>query len=153
MFVNNREVLKGLALNTGTTSAPTYTEMCTTTEMTCSIDLEEQDWYVWCDAIQRSLITGAAISFETTVKFDVTNKACMSIIDKIHTLLVEGSVAQFNNQTIQLEVLKSVADGVLTYTKYNVPCVLNFSELGGAAEDASEFGLTIKVIGKSTIAE
>ena len=153
MFVNNREVLKGLSLNTGTTSTPTFTEMCTTTEMTCSIDLEQQDWYVWCDAIQRSLITGAAISFETTVKLDVSNKACMSMIDKIHTLLTEGTVAQFNNQIIQIEVLKSVTEGVLTYIKYNVPCVLNFSELGGGAEDTSEYSLTIKVSGKSTVAE
>ena len=122
-FTNNREVIKGLSINTGTTSDPVYTEMCTSTEVTLATDLEQQDFYTFCDAIQRSIITGAAISIETTVKIDMNNSA------------ITGLLAN-----------------ALTYTKYQVPCTLNFSELGGAAEDASEFSLTIVVTGKGTVA-
>lgn len=151
-YVNNREVIKGLALNTGTSASPTYTEMCTTSEVSLGTDLEQQDFYVFCDAIQRSLITGASISLETTVKIDMNNTAIQGVLGNIHTLLKNGTVAQFNNQTIQFELLTGVEEGALTYTKYNAPCVLNFSDLGGAAEDSGEFSLTIVITGKATVA-
>lgn len=150
-FTNNREVIKGLSINTGTTVAPTYTEMCTSTEVTLATDLEQQDFYTFCDAIQRSIITGAAISIETTVKIDMNNSAITRLLGMIHTLLKDGTVAQFNNQTVQFELLTGVETNALTYTKYQVPCTLNFSELGGAAEDASEFSLTIVITGKGTV--
>lgn len=150
-FTNNREVIKGLSINTGTTVAPTYTEMCTSTEVTLATDLEQQDFYTFCDAIQRSIITGAAIIIETTVKIDMNNSAITRLLGMIHTLLKDGTVAQFNNQTVQFELLTGVETNALTYTKYQVPCTLNFSELGGAAEDASEFSLTIVITGKGTV--
>lgn len=152
-FVNNRQVIKGLALNTGTSTVPAYTEMCTETETTLATDFEQQDFYIYCDAIQRSIITGVAMSIETTVKLDINNTAIQGLIAKIHALLKDGDIAQFNNQLIQFELLTGVEEGVLTYTKYNVPVILNFSELGGAAEDASEFALTIVINGKGTVAE
>lgn len=150
-FVNNRQVIRGLALNTGTSTVPAYTEMCTETEVTLATDFEQQDFYIYCDAIQRSIITGVAMSIETTVKLDINNTAIQGLIAKIHTLLKDGDIAQFNNQLIQFELLTGVDEGVLTYTKYNVPVILNFSELGGAAEDASEFALTIVINGKGTV--
>ena len=150
-FTNNREVIKGLSINTGTTAAPEYTEMCTSTEVTLATDLEQQDFYTFCDAIQRSIITGAAISIETTVKIDMNNSAITGLLGMIHTLLKDGTVAQFNNQTVQFELLTGVEANALTYTKYQVPCTLNFSEIGGAAEDASEFSLTIVITGKGTV--
>lgn len=150
-FTNNREVIKGLSINTGTTAVPEYTEMCTSTEVTLATDLEQQDFYTFCDAIQRSIITGAAISIETTVKIDMNNSAITGLLGMIHTLLKDGTVAQFNNQTVQFELLTDVEANALTYTKYQVPCTLNFSELGGAAEDASEFSLTIVITGKGTV--
>ena len=70
---------------------------------------------------------------------------------KIHTLLKNGTIAQFNNQLVQFELLSGVQEGVLEYTKYKVPCVLNFAELGGAAEDSSEFSLTIVINGKGEV--
>ena len=121
-FVNNREVIKGLSINTGTTSAPEYTEMCTTTEITFGTDLEQQDFYVFCDAIQRSIITGVAMNIETTVKLDINNKSIQTLVGMIHTLLAQGSIAQFNNQSVQFELLTGVQEGALTYTKYTVPC-------------------------------
>lgn len=150
-YVNNRQVITDLAINTGTSAAATYTTMCTTTEVTLSTDFEQQDFYTFCDAIQRSVITGAAMSIETTVKLDINNTAIQNLLNKIKTLLTDGDIAQFNNQTIQFNLLTGVNEGVLEYTKLQVPAVLNFSELGGAAEDASEFSLTIVINGKGTV--
>lgn len=152
-FVNNRQVIRGLALNAGTSAKSEYTEMCTETEVTLATDFEQQDFYIYCDAIQRSIITGVAMSIDTTVKLDINNTAIQGLIAKIHALLKDGDVAQFNNQSIQFELLTGVEGGVLTYTKYNVPVILNFSELGGAAEDASEFALTIVINGKGTVVQ
>lgn len=150
-YMSNRDLIKGLSLNTGTSSAPALTEMCTTTEVTFNTELEQQDFYVFCDAIQRSIITGVAMSIETTVKLDINNTAIQELIGKIHTLLKDGTIAQFNNQLVQFELLSGVQEGVLEYTKYKVPCVLNFAELGGAAEDSSEFSLTIVINGKGEV--
>ena len=150
-YVNNREVIKNLSLNTGTSGEPVFTSMCTTSEVGLTTDFEQQDWYVFCDAIQRSLITGVAMSIETTVKIDVNNTAITGILGNIHALIKNGSVAQFNNQLVQFELLTGVEQNALTYTKYKVPVVLNFSDLGGAAEDSGEFTLTIVINGKGEV--
>lgn len=150
-YLNNREVIKNLGLNTGTSTTPKFTNLCTMTEATIGVEFEEQNWYVFCDAIQRSILTGVAMNIELTVKLDIQNEAIQDLLAKIHTMLAEGTIAQFNNQLVQFELLKGVESGILSYTKYQVPCVLNFSELGGAAEDASEFGLTISINGKGTV--
>lgn len=150
-YVNNREVIKNLSLNTGTSTAPEFTNMCTTSEVGLTTDFEQQDWYVFCDAIQRSLITGVAMSIETTVKIDMNNTAITGILGNIHALIKDGSVAQFNNQLVQFELLTGVEQNTLTYTKYKVPVVLNFSDLGGAAEDSGEFTLTIVINGKGEV--
>ena len=150
-YMSNRDLIKGLSLNTGTSSVPVFTEMCTTTEVTFNTELEQQDFYVFCDAIQRSIITGASISIDTTVKIDMNNASIVKILGDIHTLIKDGTVAQFNNQLVQFELLTGVQEGALTYTKYKVPCTLNFSDLGGAAEDSGEFALTIVVTGKGEV--
>ena len=116
-YMSNRDLIKGLSLNTGTSSAPAFTEMCTTTEVTFNTELEQQDFYVFCDAIQRSIITGVAMSIETTVKLDINNTTIQELIGKIHTLLKDGTIAQFNNQLVQFELLSGVQEGVLEYTK------------------------------------
>ena len=150
-YVNNREVIKNLSLNTGTSQAPVFTSMCTTSEVGLTTDFEQQDWYVFCDSIQRSLITGVAMSIETTVKIDMNNTAITGILGNIHALIKNGSVAQFNNQLVQFELLTGVEQNALTYTKYKVPAILNFSDLGGAAEDSGEFTLTIVINGKGEV--
>lgn len=150
-YVNNREVIKNLSLNTGTSSAPEFTAMCTTTEVGLATDFEQQDWYVYCDAIQRSIITGVAMSIDTTVKIDMNNASIVKMLGDIHTLIKDGTVAQFNNQLVQFELLTGVQEGALTYTKYKVPCTLNFSDLGGQAEDSGEFTLTIVITGKGEV--
>ena len=150
-YVNNREVIKNLGLNTGTSSAPTFTAMCTTTEVGLTTDFEQQDWYVFCDAIRRSILTGVALSIDTTVKIDMNNASIVKILGDIHSVIKNGTVAQFNNQLVQFELLTGVQDGALTYTKYKVPCTLNFSDLGGAAEDSGEFALSIVITGKGEV--
>lgn len=150
-FVNNRQVIRGLSINTGTSTEQEYTEMCTETEVSLATDFEQQDFYTFCDAIQRSILTGVAMTIETTVKLDINNKAIQTLLGKIKTLLTTGEIAQFNNEKIQFELLTGVNGGVLEYTKFEVPAILNFSELGGSAEDASEFSLTIVINGKGSV--
>lgn len=149
-FLNNREIIKDLGINTGTSANPVYTTMCTTSEIELTTDFETTDFYVFCDAIQRTLVTGSAISLDTTVKLDVNNTAIRTIIDKIHTLLASGEVAQFNNQTIQFSLISGVDDDTLEYTTYTAPATLVFSDLGGAAEEEGEFSLEIHLNGKAT---
>lgn len=151
-FVNNREVIKNLSINTGTTGEPTYTPMCTTSEVGLTTDLEEKDFYVFCDAIKRSIVTGAKLSIDCTVKIDMNNTAIQNILGNVHDLIQNGTVAQFNNVMVQFELLETVEENALTYQKYNVPVVMKFSDLGGASEDEGEFALEMVINGKGTIA-
>lgn len=150
-FINNRELIKNLALNTGTSSSPTFTEMCTTSEVTVNTEFEEKTFYVFCDAIQRAILTGVAMGLDTTVKIDMNNTAIQSVLGNIKILISTGSIAQFNNQLIQFELLTGISEGVLEYTKFQVPANLKISDLGGAAEDGGEFSLEITFNGKGTI--
>lgn len=150
-FLNNRDVIKSIALNTAETSSPaSWTPMCTMTEITLNTELEVQDFYVFCDAIKRKLVTGADLSIDTTVKLDINNIAIQKLLSKIHSLIKDGTIAQFNNQLVQIELLEKVSGAQLTYKKYNVPCSLIFNSLGGSAEDTSEFELTVAISGKAT---
>lgn len=150
-FVNNREVIKNLSINTGTSSTKEFTSLCTTSEVGLTTDLEEKDFYVFCDAIKRSLITGAKLSIDCTVKIDMNNSAIVSVLGNIHSLIRDGEVAQFNNILVQFELLEKVTDSVLTYKKYEVPVVMKFSDLGGASEDEGEFALEMAINGKGTV--
>ena len=147
-FLNNREIIKKLALNTGTTSTPTFTEMCTTSEVGLTTDFEKQDFFVFCDAIKRSIITGVSLAIECTVKIDMNNVAIQKTLGNIHALIKQGTVAQFNNQLVQFELIEAVEEGVLTYKKYQVPVNLEFSDLGGAAEYSAEYSLVLNINGK-----
>ena len=42
-FINNRELIKNLAINTGTSQNPVYTPICTTSEVGVETELEEKD--------------------------------------------------------------------------------------------------------------
>ena len=150
-YLNNRQFIKGLAVNTGTSQNPTFTTMCTASELTFNTEFEEKTWYVFCDAIQRALKTGVAMSIEGTVKIDVNNTAIVALLGDIHTLISTGEIAQFSNQLMQFELLTGISNGVLEYTKYQVPVSFSLSDLGGAAEDEADFGITINIIGKGTV--
>lgn len=150
-YINNRQFIKGLAVNTGTSQNPTFTTMCTASELTFNTEFEEKTFYVFCDAIQRALKTGVAMSIEGTVKIDMNNTAIVALLGDIHTLISTGEIAQFSNQLMQFELLTGINNGVLEYTKYQVPVSFSLSDLGGPAEDEGDFGITINIIGKGTV--
>lgn len=150
-FISNRDFIKNLAINTGTTSNPVFTTMCTTSEIAIDTDLETKDFYVFCDALQRRITTGAAVTLSGTVKIDVNNAAIVGLLGDIHSLIKDGSISQFNNQLIKFDLLTGVNEGVLEYTTYQVPVSLTLSDLGGAAEDEGEFSFEMPFNGKGTV--
>lgn len=148
-YITNRELIKGLAFNTGTTQAPTYTEACTSTEITLETDFNEVSWYVFCDAIQRKLLTGVGLSLNGTLKLDVNNSGDRQLLTKIHTLLTSGTLSQFTDK-VRFELLSGVSTNTLTYTKYEANATIKLSSIGGSAEDVSEFAYEIAINGVAT---
>lgn len=106
--------------------------------------------YVFCDALQRKVITGASVTLTGTLKLDVNNTGDIAFLDKVHTLIADGEVAQFSGVQIQFDLLSGVSNGTLEYTTYQAQVSLNISDLGGAAEDEAEFGFEMQLIGKAT---
>lgn len=149
-FLNNREVIRNLALNTGTSAVPVFTNFCTTSEVNLEIDTENKEFYVFCDAIKRSVITGAKLTLKGTIKIDMNNSSIIAMLGDIHTLIKDGSVAQFNNQLVQFELIEKITGDVLTYVKYQVPVTLKLSDIGGNAEDEGDFGFEMTINGKGT---
>ena len=150
-YITNRELVKNLQINTGTSANPTYTPICTTSEISIETDFEEKDWYVFCDVLQRKILTGASVVLSGTLKLDVNNAGDIALLGKVHTLLANGEIAQFNNQQIKFDLLSSVASDVLTYTTYTANVVFSLSDIGGNAEDESEFGFEMTLIGTATV--
>jgi hypothetical protein len=149
-FINNRELVKNLAINTGTTESKVFTPICTTSEVGIETELEEKDFYVFCDALQRKVITGASVTLTGTLKIDMNNTGDIAILDKVHTLIGDGEVSQFSNVEIQFDLLSGQTGGVLEYTTYQANVSLNVSDLGGAAEDEADFSFEMQLIGKGT---
>lgn len=150
-FISNREFIKNLAVNTGTSDTPVFTTMCTTSEVGIETDLEQKDFYVFCDALQRRITTGAAVTLTGTVKIDVNNAAVTTLLGDVHALIADGTISQFNNILIKFDLLTGVNNSVLEYTTYQVPVSLTLSDLGGAAEDEGEFSFEMSFIGKGTV--
>lgn len=149
-FVTNRDVIKNFKINTGTSANPVYTALCTTSELTLSTEFETKDFYVFCDAIQRSINTGVATTINGTVKIDINNTAIQNILGKVGTLLSSGTISQFNNLLVQFDLLTSVYNSVLEYTTYTVNTRLTLESLGGSAEDEGEFAFTMTINGTAT---
>ena len=149
-FIPNRDFIKDLAINTGTTSNPTYSIICTASEIGIDTDLEEKDFYTFCDALQRKIITGASVVLSGTIKVDVNNTGVMKLIEDLHTLIADGEVSQFNKVMIQFKLLTGVENEVLEYTTYTANATLSLSDMGGSAEDESEIGFEMQLIGTAT---
>lgn len=149
-YLPNRDLIKNLKINTGTTDSPTYTALCTTSELTLNQEFETKDWFVFCDSIKRSLITGVEMTLEGNIKIDINNTAIQNILGKVHTLLSAGTISQFNNLSVQFDLLTSVNQGVLTYTTYTANTKLTLESLGGNAEDEGEFSFTMTLNGTAT---
>jgi hypothetical protein len=149
-YVTNRELIKGLAFNTGTSQNPTFTTACTSSEITLETDFDQTDFYVFCDAIQRHLLTGGSLTLSGTLKLDVNNSADISLLTKIHTFISSGTISQFNDK-VQFQLLTSVSENTLTYTKYQADAIIKLSDIGGSAEDVSEFSFEILINGTATV--
>lgn len=149
-YTTNREFIKGLAFNTGTTQNPTFTEACTSTEISLETEFDEQTWYVFCDAIQRKLLTGGSLTLTGTLKLDVNNTADVALLTKIHTFIASGTISQFNDK-IQFQLLSGVSSSTLTYTKYQADAIIKLNGLGGAAEDVTEFSYEITINGTASV--
>jgi hypothetical protein len=149
-YVTNRDLIKGLAFNTGTSQSPTFTTACTSSEITLETDFDQTDFYVFCDAIQRHLLTGGSLTLSGTLKLDVNNSADISLLTKIHTFISSGTISQFNDK-VQFQLLTSVSENTLTYTKYQADAIIKLSDIGGSAEDVSEFSFEILINGTATV--
>ena len=150
-YVSNRDVIKNLAINTGTSQSPTYTTMCTTSELTLNQEMESKDFYVFCDAIQRSVLTGVSMTLEGTVKIDINNVAIQNVLGKVSTLITTGEISQFNNLQVKFDLLTGVAGGTLSYTTYYCNAKLTLEGLGGSAEGEGEFAFTLTINGTGTL--
>jgi hypothetical protein len=149
-FISNRDLIKNLAVNTGTTENPTYTTICTASEIAIDTDLEEKDFYVFCDSLQRKIVTGASVVLSGTIKLDVNNAGVIDLLGDVHSLISAGTISQFNNKQIKFDLLTGVENNVLEYTTYTANATLSLSDLGGNAEDESEFGFEMTLIGTAT---
>ena len=149
-YVTNRDVIKNLKINTGSTATPEFTSLCTTSELSLNQDFSTKEWFVFCDAIQRSIITGVALSIEGTIKIDINNTAIKKILGDVHTLIANGTISQFNNILVKFDLLTDVNNAVLQYTTYQVNVKLTLDALGGPAEDEGSVGMTMTINGTGT---
>lgn len=150
-YVTERQFIKNLKVNTGTTQSPEFTTVCTASEINLNSDLDIQDFYVFCDALKRKVTTGAEMSIEASIKLDVQNDGVISLLDNVHTLIADGQISQFNNLLIQFDLLSGQNNGVLEYTTYQINTSLELSDMGGAAEDIGEFTATFNFNGVGTV--
>lgn len=150
-YVTERQFIKNLKVNTGTSISPEFTTVCTASEINLNSDLDIQDFYVFCDAIKRKITTGAEMSIEASIKLDVQNTGIISLLDNVHTLIASGQISQFNNLLIQFDLLSGQTSGVLEYTTYQINTNLELSDMGGSAEDVGEFTATFNFNGVGTV--
>ena len=149
-FIPNRDLIKNFSINTGTSANPTYTPICSTSELSLTTEFNEKTWYDFCSAIENSIITGASVTLEGTVKIDISNTAITNLLGKVETLITAGTISQFNNQMIKFSLLTGVNNSVLEYSTYSCNANITLESLGGAAEDEGEFGITVKILGTGT---
>lgn len=151
-FVSNREVIKDFGINTGTSDTPVYTTICSMSSMDLGLDLNEETFYVFCDALRRAVITGASLTINANVKIDMENSAIVQLLGDVQAVLTAGTVSQFNNVLGSLKLLTSLTGTTLTYTTINaIPMNIKLTSLGGDAEGVGEFDLEISVIGTGTV--
>lgn len=149
-YVTNRDVIKNFSFNTGTSQAPTFTALCTASELSLNTDFNEKTWFVYCDAIQRALKTGVALTIDGTIKLDINNAAIIKVLGDLKSLIKTGAISQFNNQLVQFELLTGVSSSVLTYTKLQATVSYSLESLGGAAEDEASFSISMTINGTGT---
>ena len=149
-FTNNRQLIKDLKLNTGSTGTPTWSSLCCASDITLNLDVNSDDFYIWCDAVQRHIQSGMALSLETTLKVDAENEGIQAILANIQTAMSSGSLATLDNVGIKFDVLESYSTNALTYTTYSATATMVVDALGGSAEDSAEISVTFNINGPLT---
>lgn len=146
-YTSNRQVITNLNINTGTTSTPVWSSLCCASEITLNLDTESEDFYVWCDAIQRHLPTGINAEVSTTLKVDAQSAGVQEILTRIQTLLTSGTIATLQNIGIKFDLLTGYDQNALTYQSIEFDANLSLDELGGEAEGSAEIGVTFALNG------
>lgn len=147
LYTNNRQVIKGLQINTGTSTTPTWASLCCASEITLNLDTESEDFYVWCDAIQRHLPTGINAEVSTTLKVDAQSEGIKEILERVKTILTTGAINTMQNIEIKFDLLTGYDTNALTYETMTFDTNLSLDELGGEAEGSAEIGVTFALNG------
>lgn len=146
-YTNNRQVIKDLQINTGTTATPVWSSLCCASEITLNLDTASEDFYVWCDAIQRHLPTGINAEVSTTLKVDAQSVGVQEILDRVKTILASGVISTMQNVEIKFDLLTGYNSNALAYETMKFDTNLSLDELGGEAEGSAEIGVTFALNG------
>lgn len=146
-YTNNRQVIKDLKINTGTTATPVWSSLCCASEITLNLETDSEDFYVWCDAIQRHLPTGINAEVSTTLKVDAQSDGIKEILDRVKTILTSGAISTMQNVEIKFDLLTGYDTNALTYETMTFDTNLSLDELGGEAEGSAEIGVTFALNG------
>ena len=146
-FTNNREVIKELKINTGTTAVPVWSTLCCASDITLNLDTNTDDFYIFCDAIQRHLTTGLNASISTTLKVDAQSAGVQGILGDVYSALTGGDVSVLENIEIKFDLLQSYNGTTLTYQTLEGTANLQIESLGGSAEGSAEIGVTFNLNG------
>lgn len=149
-FINNRQLINRLAIDTSTSDTPSYVDLCCASERTLNTDFDTQDFSVFCDALKRHVTTGADVQISTTIKLDADNSGVIAVLGDIHSLIASGTITQFNNKKIQFGLLSGYTSSTLTYTTYNAYANITIESAGGNAEDVAEIQMTFTLNGTAT---
>ena len=146
-YTSNRQVITNLNINTGSTSTPVWSSLCCASEITLNLDTESEDFYVWCDAIQRHLPTGINAEISTTLKVDAQSTGVQEILERVRTILTTGVISTMQNVEIKFDLLTGYDANALTYQTMRFDTNLSLDELGGEAEGSAEIGVTFALNG------
>ena len=146
-YTNNRQVIKDLQINTGTTATPVWSSLCCASDITLNLDTASEDFYVWCDAIQRHLPTGINAEVSTTLKVDAQSVGVQEILDRVKTILASGVISTMQNVEIKFDLLTGYNSNALAYETMKFDTNLSLDELGGEAEGSAEIGVTFALNG------
>ena len=147
LYTNNRQVIKDLQINTGTSTTTTWASLCCASEITLNLDTNSEDFYVWCDAIQRHLPTGINAEVSTTLKVDAQSEGIKEILERVKTILTTGAINTMQNIEIKFDLLTGYDTNALTYETMTFDTNLSLDELGGEAEGSAEIGVTFALNG------
>lgn len=146
-FTNNRQVIKDLKINTGSSGSPTWSSLCCASDITLNLDTDTEDFYVFCDSIQRHLPTGLNASIETTLKVDAQNAGVQAILGNIESAMTNGDVSVLENIGIKFDLLTGYNTNALSYDTLTGTANLTIDSLGGSAEGSAEIGVTFNING------